>query len=339
MCVHRQKSVYYTIKDLRAECKLLEVGVKVRGKELVELEVEDALPHQMPHHVRQLVIRSKGGMVPPGLSEYRRIESLDISGPVSSFADDLWGLELRSFRLRGEGPLDLPALPKALEIIITGFNFELPHELGHLPLERLILTECTIPVLPPSIGEISSLQSLNVSAGLRDIPDEIGTLPSLLILDLSSNALTALPESVGRCSSIRVLNLSHNNLGESPEVSRAQHLSLDHNQLQVIDFAGLENLVHLSAANNQISELRNMWGGRKIQDLNLADNHIKSLPDEIAAMTHLRILDISGNQVQRLPKLPRRLARLYCRNNPLQDLNKDNVKWFRNNQSDIRPFS
>ncbi|WP_107666955.1 leucine-rich repeat domain-containing protein, partial [Cyanothece sp. BG0011] len=53
--------------------------------------------------------------------------------------------------------------------------------------------------LPPEIGQLTNLTSLNLSFNqLTDLPPEIGQLTNLTSLDLSFNQLTDLPPEIGQ---------------------------------------------------------------------------------------------------------------------------------------------
>jgi len=52
---------------------------------------------------------------------------------------------------------------------------------------------------------------------MTSLPENIGNLTSLKVLDLVRNQLTSLPESIGDLTSLRVLDLSRNKLISLPE--------------------------------------------------------------------------------------------------------------------------
>ncbi len=82
---------------------------------------------------------------------------------------------------------------------------------------------------PATIGKyMIKLESIKITErrALKQIPDTIGNLSELRILDLSYNWLCSLPQSIGNLSKLRMLNLGGNNLGSLP-IELAQLTALE----------------------------------------------------------------------------------------------------------------
>jgi hypothetical protein len=119
---------------------------------------------------------------------------------------------------------------------------------------------------------------------LKSLPDEIGCLGNLVVLDISVNELEELPEVIGELKHLMVLNAHANRIKHLPEeicqLKRLEFLYLSGNQL--------ENLPE------SIADLENM------RELNLKDNALTSLPEAIIKLQRISLLDIRGNARLRL---------------------------------------
>lgn len=72
--------------------------------------------------------------------------------------------------------------------------------------------------LPESLGELTQLQSLNLSRNqLAGLPEWLGRLTQLQTLDVRDNELSKLPEWLGRLTQLQTLDLSGNQLTALPE--------------------------------------------------------------------------------------------------------------------------
>lgn len=79
------------------------------------------------------------------------------------------------------------------------------------------LFACGTQVIPDSIGGLKSLELLDVSSNLLEsLPDSIGLLVNLKVLNVSGNKLKALPESIAGCRySIFLLGVLHFSLSNT----------------------------------------------------------------------------------------------------------------------------
>jgi hypothetical protein len=100
-----------------------------------------------------------------------------------------------------------------------------------LRLPGMKLTE-----LPESLGQLTQLHILDLFCNqLTDLPECLGNLTQLQLLYLSYNQLTALPESLGGFTQLKELDLSFNQLTDIPsslsKLEYLQELNLNNNHL------------------------------------------------------------------------------------------------------------
>jgi hypothetical protein len=145
---------------------------------------------------------------------------------------------------------------------------------------------CGIKVLPPEVGQLTQLQSLNLAGNrLSESPPEIGQLTQLQSLNLAGNRLTELPPEIGQLTQLEWLNLNSNRLTELPP-----------------EIGQLTQLQSLYFDNNRLTELPPEIGQlTQLQRLHLEINRLAELPPEIGQLTQLQWLRLAGNRLTELP--------------------------------------
>ncbi len=122
----------------------------------------------------------------------------------------------------------LDSLPEELRYIYTLTNISLiannltalPDWFGELPnLERIDLSRNKFNAFPNAILGLTQLKYLFIrfNRGLSELPDNIGTLSSVLELDVSGNSLGTLPIGIKDLVKARRLNFSKNLLNSIPK--------------------------------------------------------------------------------------------------------------------------
>jgi len=149
--------------------------------------------------------------------------------------------------------------------------------------------------LPETIGQLTTLSSLNVSGNrLRELPNWLSNLVRLEKLDISNNALTSLPEFLGGLTALRLLDASQNMLTRLPR-----------------SLGQLRNLEYLILSDNQLSKLPDTLGLlHRLQSLVLTRNHIGKLPEALGRLAKLRFLMAAENQLTTLPESLGQLSEL-----------------------------
>jgi len=138
--------------------------------------------------------------------------------------------------------------------------------------------------------------------GLTALPPEIGQLTSLQTLDLGNNQLTALPPEVWRLPCLRNLNISGNPLPEIPpelwQKKDWEALGLGKLRLTALppEIGQLTSLQTLNLPNNQLTALPPEIGQlTNLQNLYLQNNQLTALPPEIGQLTNLKRLNLHDN--------------------------------------------
>ena len=97
--------------------------------------------------------------------------------------------------------------------------------------------------------------------GIESLPESIGDLASLRVLDLHGNGLRSLPEGFERMRALRSLELAENRLTVFPrivsEMWGLRHIGISENQLRIVPstVGTLPNLESFSVRDNPISEI------------------------------------------------------------------------------------
>ncbi|KST66804.1 leucine-rich repeat domain-containing protein [Mastigocoleus testarum] len=196
---------------------------------------------------------------------------------------------------------------------------------------ELDLSGSELTVVPPEIGQLTNLQSLNLyNNQLTALPSEIGELTNLQSLNLYNNQLTVLPPEIGKLTNLQLLDLYNNQLISLPletrKLTNLQSLNLYNNQLTTLlpEIGQLTNLQSLNLYNNQLSILPSEIGKlTNLQSLDLSNNQLTSLPKEFGQLNNLLFLYLEYNQLDTLPVgfgQLKNLLFLDCYNNQLSGL-------------------
>ncbi|XP_028800271.1 TMV resistance protein N-like [Neltuma alba] len=197
---------------------------------------------------------SKFSSLPQNIEENKFLEELDLSGTaireIPSSIVSLKNLKkLYSNGCNGLSSTSSSLIRSLLSPVRSALGFDI-HEAP------------TALVLPPCISRLASLKELFLSRcnlKVESIPNDLGCLPSLEVLDLSGNDFSNLPDgscvlppSFSRLSSLNSLNLSYCNLrdGSIPEnlscLSSLTKLGLSRNKFTHLPAGCVANLSLLS---------------------------------------------------------------------------------------------
>jgi internalin A len=172
----------------------------------------------------------------------------------------------------------------------------------------LYLRGMALTTVPPEIGSITTLQTLDLSDNLiTTLPPEIGSLTELQTLDVHDNQLTTLLPEIGFLTALRHLNLGPNRLTLLPpqieSLVALEILELDENLFTSLprEIGSLTALRTLYLDRNQLSKLPPEIGSLPaLAELDLSCNTLASLPPDIGSLAALQVLYLNGNQLTRL---------------------------------------
>ncbi|KAF4083127.1 hypothetical protein AMELA_G00136380 [Ameiurus melas] len=164
--------------------------------------------------------------------------------------------------------------------------------------------------LPAALVQLSQIQEWQLHrTGLQKIPHFISSFQSLIVLDLSRNAITDIPKEIGKLIHLRELLVSYNRLKCVPEelcscaslerVELAMNWDLDELPQQ---FNNLKKLHHLDLSMNQFTTIPEcVVNLPALEWLDMGGNRLKRLPDDIHRMEKLHTLWLQRNELEYLP--------------------------------------
>lgn len=219
-------------------------------------------------------------------------------------------------------------------------------------IEQIDIVSCSLQIVPSEVGRLKSLKSLVlISCELRSLPAEVGDLIHLAQVFLNGNFLERLPLCFGALPGLTEVCLDANLLKVLPPfaTTKMKLFTAPCNQLTKPPlFAGSGALERLELHGNDLSELddgKRVNGGTYLSSLkvmgnrlrilspqlisqtrwlcylSLGDNLLRSLPQEVAALTRLEVLMVYNNNLSTLPSGiltgSKRLKQVLLEGNPL----------------------
>ncbi|KAE9140617.1 hypothetical protein PF010_g100 [Phytophthora fragariae] len=155
-------------------------------------------------------------------------------------------------------------------------------------------------------AEWSSVEELILNHELLGSIEGLSTAVNLRIASFSDNAIKRI-DGLQACTRLEELCLDDNEIAQIENLEQLcflKKLHLGRNRLTAIQHLNsLENLIQLSLEENQISSLRGLGSALKLMELYLGNNQIENLKEvqHLKSLPKLTILDLSGNEITRLP--------------------------------------
>jgi Leucine-rich repeat (LRR) protein len=220
-------------------------------------------------------------------------------------------------------------------------------------IKHLDISRNKIGLLVPDVANLDNLEKLNLSqCNLTTLPPEICFCTELTEIILMSNKIESLPESLKECKNLKFLRVSYKNFTSliddyMENLIRKNQIKSEHIPAVVFE---LENLSILDLKNTKTNNIpennliklhellldKNYFDtisegslkpmSKSLRVLTLTYNFLKEIPEEIGCLNSLEILDLSHNQIEKLP--PTRikftnlsnLKELYLNNNLFKSL-------------------
>lgn len=221
--------------------------------------------------------------------------NLDYNNPFPSSIDKLTNLESLTIILNNPIASLISYLPDSIKSLIK--------------LNRLIVNINDTPI-PDWIGNLNNLIILDFSnCNLTSLPESLQSLVKLEVLSLNSNMITLLPEWIGNLTNLLQLFVMDNQIKDLPEsignkLLQLEELDLSNNQITKLppSYRNLTKLTFLNLESNAFSTLP-YWltNFEMLTELNIGNNQLKSLPLSIGGCVSLQRLLAGGNQLESLP--------------------------------------
>ncbi|KAG7382808.1 Leucine-rich repeat-containing protein 9 [Phytophthora pseudosyringae] len=157
-----------------------------------------------------------------------------------------------------------------------------------------------------TLSEWSSVEELVLNHELLGSIQGLSKAVNLRVAAFTDNAIKRI-DGLEACTRLEELSLDDNEIAQIEnleQLSFLKKLHLGRNRLTVIQHLdSLENLIQLSLEENQISSLRGLGSALKLMELYLGNNQIENLKEiqHLKSLPKLTILDLSGNEITRLP--------------------------------------
>lgn len=260
-------------KDLKTGRQKKEAGSPVKQKAEVSVSSGSA---RWPE-VKEVLESGDGGIDKGRQKKAIAVDKAKAEAPYDAFDSVLLKC---NFLTRVE--LKLPPGVLASE----GFMLYFPGTLAE-SLVELILKENQLPAVPPGVGELARVRSIDLSFNSIDslgAPEMWHSIASTLeLLDLSFNQL----------ESIEALE----------PLTKLSQLKVDGNKLKSlsgVSWKELKQLTTMSAARNQLTEIPEELGmhAASLENLELSENKITVLPTNLSDLKKLKAFELMGNPIK-----------------------------------------
>ncbi|HLP53996.1 MAG TPA: leucine-rich repeat domain-containing protein [Fluviicola sp.] len=244
--------------------------------------------------VRLYISSSDGGEIPADIGKFVNLKGLEIycSMPIVI-------------------PEEVFRLTKLENLVIQCYDstMVIPEVIGELTSLQRLEIRGPITRIPPSIGNLKNLEELYLYSGkFPSVPSEIGKLTNLQTLVIRSMAVTELPASIGNLVNLRKLQVESriNTLpAEIGKLAMLGELNLWNTNLETLpaEIGQLKLLRFIDISSQRLTSLPKEFGDLSmLLKVDLDGNKLTSLPDEICKLTAVTELNLRSNQLTALPR-------------------------------------
>jgi len=243
--------------------------------------------------------------------DYRRLAKLEklhfYGNPISDFRN-IYNIIQRIIQNR-----DFKGIEKNEKLVMGYFEIlinerELIYEIEGSNITKLKIPFQEISQLPENIGYLTKLKVLDIKGNkLKSLPNSFKNLINLEMLDLSVNYGINLPNDLSIFRKLKELNIACCNLPKIldslVELKNLKKLNISSNRITKIHpkIGNLEDLEELDLSYNEMEKIQlPILELKSLKHLNLAGNKIHKIPEEISTLKSLEILNLNFNLIQNL---------------------------------------
>ncbi len=231
---------------------------------------------------------------------------------------------------------DFKGIEKEEKYVLAYFEIlvkesELKYEIKGTNITKLKIPFQEIEQLPENIGSLTKLKVLDIKGNkLKSLPKSFKNLINLEILNLSANVSIKLPEYLSEFKNLIELDIAWCNLSVIPDnlinLISLKKLNISSNKIKKIHpkIGYLENLEELDLSYNNLDEMQlPIFDLLNLKYLNLAGNSIQKISEVITTLKNLEILNLNFNYIQDLTTgigLLNNLKALYLIHNRIDEI-------------------
>ncbi|MFM8738954.1 MAG: leucine-rich repeat domain-containing protein, partial [Cytophagales bacterium] len=249
--------------------------------------------NRLPRHYRALKVLHRLDLSRNNLTDFPNIKGCKKLKELS-----LCDNELTLEKLRAESAtLEVLELQKNKIRVVPSAIAQFPN------LKRLVFNYNPIESVSDKMSMLQRLEQVGFySNQLSQVPEALYSLTSLKEIDLYYNQIERLDARASQWKKLEVLYLSNNKLISLPdnlgELTNLRELYVHNNRLSSLPegLSAMTNLKILRVNSNYLPALPNIESLDKLENIDLANNHLHTFPLGVFKFPKLKIISLLGNQ-------------------------------------------